>query len=430
MDRQNISNTSFFQLLRTKRFCPLFITQFLGAFNDNFFKNALVILIAFQSQHVLGLPPKEMVALCAGIFILPFFIFSAFAGILADKFDKTYIARGVKLTEVGIMLLATYGFITAQFPLLLVCLLLMGCHSAFFGPVKYAILPQHLPPLELLNGNALVASATFIAILLGTVLGGLFISIKSIGIYLVCMTMLIIAVIGLVSVWFIPKAPSDPLTTSKKYSFNLYKLSLAVLKIAYKDRAVFTTIILFSWFWFIGVAFLSLIPPYVKEVLSGDQKLATLFLGLFTIGIAMGSFLCALLSKNEINLKLVPLGGVVLSIFSGSIGALHLFSLGTPSTYLISLLFLLTCIGGGLYSIPLITYIQKKSNPAERAQIISACNILNAFAMVISSQFILILFKLSISISISISIPTIFIVISIFNILMLLYLYRVNLLNA
>lgn len=392
---------------------PLFTTQFLGAFNDNFFKNALVILIAFQESNILGIPPKEMVALSAGIFILPFFIFSGFAGVLADNLDKKYIARSVKIAEVLIMFLATYGFLQHHFVILLICLFLMGLHSAFFGPVKYAILPQHLKSDELLEGNALVGAATFIAILLGTVLGGWLISLEQFAIHTVCVFMISVSTMGLVFSWLIPNAPAIHHTRIKKLSFNIYQLSKQVLKLAFKDKLIFITIICSSWFWFIGVAFLSLIPPYVKEVLIGDQKQATIFLGIFTIGIAVGAYLCSLISKNKINLKLTPIGGVILSVFSALIGIMDLFYTQVISSYIIGLFFFFACVGGGLYSIPLITYIQKKSDPSQRSQIISACNIINALAMVISSQLIVLFFR------VKLSIPTIFIIIAFLNFIML-----------
>ncbi len=392
---------------------PLFITQFLGAFNDNFFKNALVILIAFQESNILGIPPKEMVALSAGIFILPFFLFSAFAGVLADNLDKKYIARSVKIAETLIMLLATYGFLTHHFAILLICLFLMGLHSAFFGPVKYAILPQHLMTDELLIGNSLVGAATFIAILLGTVLGGWLISLELIGLNIVCILMIFISIIGLLSSWMIPQAPSVNTKQDKKYSFNIYILSKQVLKLAFENKLIFIAIICSSWFWFVGVAFLSLIPPYVKDVLTGNQRQATVFLAIFTIGIAVGAYLCSFISKNKINLKLIPFGGMVLSIFSALIGMMHLFFSTYVSANIIGIFFFFACIGGGLYSIPLITYIQKKSEPSQRSQIISACNILNALAMVISSQLIVLFFR------IELNIPTIFIIIGILNFIML-----------
>lgn len=393
---------------------PLFITQFLGAFNDNFFKNALVILIAFQENNILGIPPKEMVALSAGIFILPFFIFSGFAGVLADNINKKYIAISVKLSEVGIMLLAAYGFLTHQFSILLICLFLMGLHSAFFGPVKYAILPQHLKSDELLEGNALVGAATFVAILLGTVLGGWLISLEHFALNTVCIFMISVSIFGLTSSWFIPTAPTINHVSEKILSFNIYQLSKNVLKLAYKDKFIFIAIICSSWFWFVGVAFLSLIPPYVKDFLMGSQKQATIFLAMFTIGIAIGAYLCSLFSKNHINLKLTPLGGIILSFFSALIGIMHLFFANLTSSTLIGIFFFFACVGGGLYSIPLITYIQKKANPGQRSQIISACNILNAFAMVISSQLIVLFFR------IELSIPNIFIIISFLNLVMLI----------
>ncbi len=420
MALQNIKMGSLFNLFTTRRFTPLFITQFLGAFNDNFFKNALVILIAFQESQILGLPPKEMVALCAGIFILPFFIFSAFAGVLADRLDKKYIARAVKLTEVCIMLLATYGFLMHHFSILLLCLLLMGLHSAFFGPVKYAILPQHLTSHELLNGNALVGAGTFIAILLGTVFGGLLISLKDYGLILVCITMLTISLTGLISSWFIPAAPSTTPSQGSYFSLNIYRLSVKVLKLSYENKAIFFAILSFSWFWFIGVAFLSLIPPYVKETLLGTQQQASIFLGIFTIGIAIGAFLCSVISKNKINLKLVPIGGIILSLFSVLIGIVHLFISNYAAHNIVGFLFLFACIGGGLYSIPLITFIQKTAKVTERSQIISACNIINAFAMVVASQLIIVLFKLDLSI------PVIFIIIGCLNLIILPLTFKIK----
>jgi acyl-[acyl-carrier-protein]-phospholipid O-acyltransferase/long-chain-fatty-acid--[acyl-carrier-protein] ligase len=411
MALQSIKVLSFFNLLATQRFLPLFITQFLGAFNDNFFKTALVILIAFQDNQIWGLAPKEMVALSAGIFILPFFIFSAFSGILADRLDKIIIARSVKVAEICIVLLASYGFLANHFTLLLICLFLMGLHSTFFGPVKYAILPQHLKSEELLNGNAFVGAGTFIAILLGTVFGGLLISFGKPGLFWVCLVMLAFSIIGLFTAWFIPSAPKSDQASDHKLSFNFYVLSKQVLKLSFENKSIFLSIILFSWFWFVGVAFLSLIPPYVKEVLLGDQKKATLFLSIFTIGITTGAILCSIVSKNKINLKLVPTGGLILSVFSGLIGFFHLYLPNIISIELIGGLFFFACIGGGLYSIPLITYIQHQSKNSERSQIISSCNIINAFAMVISSQLIILFFKFNISI------PTIFIIISILNLL-------------
>lgn len=389
------------------------MTQFLGAFNDNFFKNALVILIAFQESNILGIPPKEMVALSAGIFILPFFIFSAFAGVLADKLDKKYIARSVKIAEVLIIFLAAYGFLNHHFAILLICLFLMGLHSAFFGPVKYAILPQHLKTDELLEGNSLVGAATFIAILLGTVLGGWLISLENFALNTVCIFMISVSVLGLVVSWLIPSAPAIQHSQIKKLSFNIYQLSKQVLRLAFNDKSIFVAIICSSWFWFVGVAFLSLIPPYVKDVLIGSQKQATIFLAIFTVGIAVGAYLCSFISKNKINLKLTPVGGIVLSFFSALIGLMHLFFADFISSSLIGLFFFFACIGGGLYSIPLITYIQKKSPPSERSQIIGACNIVNALAMVMSSQLIVLFFR------IELSIPAIFIIIAFLNFMVL-----------
>ena len=245
---------SQFGLLKSRRFWPLFWTQFLGAFNDNFLKNALVILITFKSVHVLGVSPGQMVALSGGIFILPFFLFSATSGQLADQLEKSKLIHWIKLMEIGIMILAAIGFVSEHYAFLMLVLFLMGLHSTFFGPIKYSILPQHLEPHELIGANALIEAGTFLSILLGTIAGGTLILAHQ-GIMWTCTGLIAIAVVGYVASLFVPKAP--PVASSIQVEWNPVPPTLKILKATYSDKTLFYSIIGISWFWFYGATLLA-----------------------------------------------------------------------------------------------------------------------------------------------------------------------------
>jgi MFS family permease len=378
---------SSFYLLKTKRFAPLFVVQFLGAFNDNIFKNTLAILVTFHASAWTSLPLGILAPLIGAIFILPFFIFSGLVGALADKYDKATLTRLVKLLEFGLMSIATLGFYMHGFSLLLVVVFGMGLHSTLFGPIKYAIIPQHMSENELVMANALVESGTFGAILLGTLGGGLIAASEYGGIIAGIMGM-VIALIGYVCSRYIPTAPS--LNEQMSLSYNIFAQTAQTLKLAYANKTVFFSIIAISWFWLYGALLLSQFPAFVKVVLVGDETTVTLLLSLFTIGIGVGSFLCEKLSHHTIRPSLIILGALGMAFFgidfaltsSSFVPVEALFSSSTFWHILIDLT--LIALFGGLGSVP-----------AFRSRIIAANNILNALFMVLGAVLTMVLLDAS-----------------------------------
>jgi MFS family permease len=428
MSDQTSSNThqSSSRLLTARRFGPLFLTQFLGAFNDNILKNALVLLVAFQSGKVLGLDPAIVVQLAAGLFILPFFLFSAMAGQIADKFDKARVVRVVKAVEIFIAALAAFGFATAHAELLLAALFLMGLHSTFFGPLKYAILPQHLHEDELVAGNAWVESGTFVAILLGSVLAGLLMAIKPQGATLAGACCVLVAIAGYCASRAIPAAPAA--APDLRINLNPFSETLHNIRLARENRTVFHSLLGISWFWFYGAIFLSQFAPYVKVVLGGNELLVTALLSTFIVGIAIGSFLCERLSGKHVEVGLVPLGAIGLTVFGIDVWWI---SPATPpqfvsvaaffadSTHWRGLLDLMMIgVSGGFYTVPLYALIQSRSKPAERSRIIAANNILNAAFMVVSAIFA------GAAMAGGASIPQVFLITALLNLVFLLYLCK------
>jgi 1-acyl-sn-glycerol-3-phosphate acyltransferase len=386
--------SSPFRLLKARRFLPFFLTQFLGAFNDNFYKNALVVLITFNAARFTTLSAGVLVNLAAGIFILPFFLFSATAGQVADKFEKSRLIRYTKLLEVAIMLLASGAFAVSSLPLMLATLFLMGTQSAIFGPVKYAILPQHLAETEIIGGNALVESGTFVSILLGTIAGGVIVGLPG-GTSWISIGAVAVALLGYLASRGIPVAPAaDP-----RLSINWNPLTQTWRTIGFTrgNRTVFLSILGVSWFWFYGALFLSQFPAYAKDVLGGDEHAVTLLLAIFSVGIGVGSLLCEKLSGKHIEIGLVPFGAIGLSLFAldlwwaspaGMAGAAPLpigAVLATPATWRV--LFDLVMIGafGGFFIVPLYALIQTRSEAARRSRIIAGNNIINAFFMVVAA---------------------------------------------
>ena len=390
--------SSQFTLLEQRRFLPFFLTQFAGAFNDNFYKNALVVLMTFQAAQFTTLAPGVLVNLAAGLFILPFFLFSATSGQLADKYEKSRLIRFTKLLEIGIMVLAAVAFALKSLPLMLSTLFLMGTQSSIFGPVKYAILPQHLKEDEIVGGNALVESGTFVSILLGTIAGGLTIALPG-GSGWVSGGAIVIAVLGYVASRGIPEAPAaDP---GLKVDWNPITETWRNIGETRGNRTVFLSILGISWFWFYGAMFLSQFPGYAREVLGGDEHAVTLLLAVFSVGIGIGSLLCEKLSGRHVEIGLVPFGSIGLTLFGLdlwwaspatvaataasaaplSIGAL----LSEPASWRV--LFDLVMIGvfGGFFIVPLYALIQTRSEPARRSRIIAGNNILNAAFMVVAA---------------------------------------------
>ncbi|HND39908.1 MAG TPA: MFS transporter [Accumulibacter sp.] len=383
--------SSQFSLLGTRRFAPFFATQFLGAFNDNLFKNALVVLLTFQAAAWTTLPPEVLTNIAAGIFILPFFLFSATAGQLADKFDKARLARLVKLLEVLIMGVALLGFVSHSLPILLVALFLLGLHSTFFGPVKYAILPQHLRDHELVGGNALVEAGTFVAILLGTLAGGLLAGAAAHPTW-VAYAGLLVAALGYLFSRGIPAAPAP--VPQLVVGLNPFSETWRNIGFARQNRTVFLSILGISWFWLYGALFLAQFPAYARNVLGGNEASVTLLLAVFTIGVGLGSLLCERLSAGHVEIGLVPFGSIGLTVFGIDLAFASpaQLPLGAPLelTRLLALhaswrvLFDLFALGlfGGFFVVPLYALIQLRSAPEQRARIIAANNILNALFMV------------------------------------------------
>lgn len=412
---------SQFSLLTTRRFMPMFCTQFLGAFNDNIYKNSLVIFIAFTLADQATINSSILVIMAGGLFILPYFLFSALAGQLADKYEKSMIVRYVKLAEIIIMGLAIPGFATGNVTILMTVLFLMGTHSTFFGPLKYGILPQHLQLSELTGANGLVQMATYLAILGGTIIGGILVAIEGYGIYLVSALLIIVALAGWYASRFIPEA--EPADSTIQIDWNLFRQAWRILRQSIVEKDTFIAMIAISWFWFLGASYLSLVPTYTRDVLGGDELVATLLLTAFSLGIGSGSLLCERLSRGHIEPGLVPVGALGLTLF-----AIDLFLIGDPVTVSPGVVgpmqFLsvmtnwriisdLVCIGffGGIYIVPLYAMIQNRSIPAFRSRTIAANNILNALFMVASALLVIGFIKLAMTI------PQIYLLIGIMNLL-------------
>jgi 1-acyl-sn-glycerol-3-phosphate acyltransferase len=381
-------------LLKTRRFAPFFVTQFLGAFNDNLYKNALVVLLTFQAVRWTTLAPEILTNLAAGIFILPFFLFSATAGQLADKYDKAWLARLLKILEIVILGVAALGFFAHSLPLLLAALFLLGLQSALFGPVKYSILPQHLHEDELVGGNALVEAGTFVAILIGTLAGGLLAAVVAQPWWIAAAGFLV-AVAGYGASRRIPPAPAPE--PSLVVNLNPFSETWRNIGFARHNRSVFLAILGISWFWLCGALYLAQFPVFAKNILGGDEMSVTLLLAVFTVGIGLGSMLCEKLSGKHVEVGLIPFGAIGMAVFgldlalaspeavpSGAPLALTAL-LGMPAIWRVCADLMALGVFGGFFVVPLYVLIQTKSDIAHRARIIAANNILNALFMVVGA---------------------------------------------
>ena len=382
-----------FALLGQRRFAPYFWTQFLGAANDNLFKFALTVLLTYQLQ-LHWLPPAMAGLTIAALFILPYLLFSASSGQLADKWDKARLMRGVKNLEIGIMLLAAAGFLTQQVALLLGCIFLMGLHSTIFGPVKYAYLPQVLSEPELTGGTGMVEMGTFVAILLGQLAGGVLVAVPGIGVQLVSAACLVLALLGRLAAGAIaPVAATDP---TLRFNWNPITETWYNLRLAGSKRVVFYALLGISWMWFFGAVYLSQFPSLAKDVLHGDEHVASFLLAVFSVGVGLGSLLCEVLNRKHAEIGLVPLGALGMTLFSVDLyGALQAVPASAPMG-LASFLALhanwrvvadlgLLSLSTGVYSVPLYALIQLRSRATHRARVIAANNILNALFMIGSS---------------------------------------------
>ena len=388
-----MANGNEFSLLKERRFLPFFVTQFLGAFNDNVFKNALIILITFQA-----IDPAQsnfLNNLSAGIFILPFFLFSATAGQLADKYEKSRLMRWIKLLEIVIMLGAAVAFIMNSLPLLIGLLFLMGWQSTLFGPVKYSILPQHLRPEELVGGNGWVEMGTNMAILLGILLGSILITFPQ-GAYWVAGAVVVLAVLGYLSSLAIPPAP--PAAPDLKINWNPLSETWRILRFTHGNFAVFQSVLGISWFWFLGSVYITQLPNFIKLSLGGSEHVITLLLMLFAIGIGIGSLLCERMSGRRVELGLVPFGSIGLTVFGvdlffatptappggGELLGVLAF-LSQSGSWRVMLDIVLIGMFGGFFIVPLYALVQQRSEPSHLSRVIAGNNILNALFMVLSA---------------------------------------------
>lgn len=402
-----MSENSQWALLKKQYFAPLFFTQFLGALNDNLFKNALIILLTFNTAIL----PKNIsegiaVNISAGLFILPYFIFSAWAGELADKYEKSKMIQYLKIWEIGIISIGILGLYLGNIYWLWATLFGLGIQATFFGPLKYSILPQHLKEIELVGGNALIESGTFIAILIGTILGGILIQFHY-GWFVVGIAAWSVAVFGYISARFIPLAQSS--VPELKVGFNIIKQTFKTIIIARNNKTVFRSILGISWFWFFGATLLSQFPALVKDILGGNEHVVTLLLAIFSIGIGIGSLLCEKMSGHKIEIGLVPFGAIGLSIFCFDlyftlkmISPLHEAGIMIFIQHVHSMRLLFDFIGlsifGGFFMVPLYALIQSRSEDSVRSRIIAANNIMNSAFMVISALFAIVLFSFHFSI--------------------------------
>ncbi|MDT9640547.1 MFS transporter [Pseudomonas sp. JV245A] len=423
-----MSHPSQFTLLRKRRFLPFFITQSLGAFNDNIFKQSLILAILYKLS-IEG-DRSIWVNLCALLFILPFFLFSALAGQFGEKFAKDSLIRLIKLGEIAIMVVGAVGFAFDHLSLMLVALFAMGTHSALFGPVKYSILPQALREEELVGGNGLVEMGTFLAILAGTIGAGVMMSSEHYA-PIVSSAMIGVAVLGYLASRAIPRAAAA--TPEMRLNWNIFSQSWATLRLGLgQTPAVSRSIVGNSWFWFVGAIYLTQIPAYAKEWMHGDETVVTLILTVFSVGIAVGSMLCEKLSGRKVEIGLVPFGSFGLTVFglllwwhSGGIpesatGHDWIEVLGFAHAWWVLFDVLGLGIFGGFYIVPLYALIQSRTPENERARVIAANNILNALFMVVSAIVSIVMLSM-----VQLTIPHLFLVVSLLNIAVNVYIFKV-----
>jgi 1-acyl-sn-glycerol-3-phosphate acyltransferase len=421
-----VSKSSQFSLLAQRRFAPFFATQFLGALNDNVFRNGLIILVTFQGTQIFGMNHSQLANVASLLFILPFFLFSAASGQLADKYEKSILMRRIKLLEIVLMTIAAVAFLVESYVILLVLLFLMGCQSTLFGPVKYAYLPQQLATAELIGGNALVEAGTNVAILLGLIIGGMMIAISPQDQTLLAASLVGFAVFGYLASQRIPTTRAvDPELTIK---WNAWRETWRIVGFAREDRTVFLSILGISWFWFFGTIMTVQLPAYTLLVLNGNEAISIALLAAFIVGIGTGSLLCERMSGRRIELGLVPFGSIGLSLFAvdlyfaqaiPSIAAVSSISdfLGRPGS--IRVLFDLAMLGAfaGIYSVPLYALIQKRAKRQHLSRIIAANNIINTVFMVIASLLAIVV------LSLGFSIPELFLILAALNIVVSIYIY-------
>jgi 1-acyl-sn-glycerol-3-phosphate acyltransferase len=423
---------SQFALLRTRRFLPFFLTQFFGAFNDNLFRNALVVSITYGASAAAS-KAGLFANVAQGLFILPFFLFSALAGQLADKYEKSRLIRQTRLAEVILMFCAAAALYSGHIPTLLGLIFLLGVLATIFGPLKYSLMPQHLRQSEIVGGNALVDAGTFIAILIGTIAGGLLIPTSAAPAggsanTAAAVTMVVIALGTYLCSRFIPRAEATD--AGLEVNFNPFTSTWQMLRFAAQNRAIMNSLLGISWFWLVGALLLAQLPAYSKEVLGGDKTVYTLLLASFSIGTALGSLACERLSGHKVEIGLVPLGSIGITVclldlyFEHPAGVPAGASGVTWTAFLaaggwdIALDCALIGVFGGLFIVPLYALILTRSAESHRARIIACNNILNAGFMVIAALLAIAWFEL-----LHLTIPQLFILAAVLNAIVATYIY-------
>ncbi|WP_018692860.1 MFS transporter [Algicola sagamiensis] len=423
-----MSQNGQFQLFKTRRFLPFFFTQAFGALNDNIYKNALMLLVAFSAAASLPLSTNTLMNLAAGLFIFPFFLFSALAGEIADRLNKTRLIQIIKAVEIGIMLSAAGALALESYTLLFLLLFLMGTQSAFFGPVKYAILPELVKNDALVGANGLVEMGTFVSILLGTLIAGVLMGFEDV-IRLVGVTVISVSMLGFFCSLFIPSIPSKNEVT-KPLRYQPWRQTKKVIGLAYGQRELYLAIMAISWFWFLGASYLTQFPNFAKTNLNGDDSVVTAMLMAFSIGVGVGSLLCERLSGRKVELGIVPLGSIGLTIFGLLLYGVspiesettELMSLGgfLTTIYGWGVLINLALIGvfGGIFIVPLYALLQQNASQENRAKVIAANNIFNALFMVGSAVLGIVFLSVF-----HLAIPEYFAVLAIMNIAVSIYVF-------
>ena len=415
-----------FLLLRQRRFAPFFITQFLGALNDNIFRNGLVILITFQGVRILGMDAGQLANVAGALFILPFFLFSAIAGQLADKYEKSRLICNIKLLEICLMILAAFAFSTQSYIELLALLFLMGCQSTLFSPIKYSYLPQQLSTDELIGGNGLIESGTYMAIIFGLIIGGIAVTADYENQIVLSSCLIGTAIFGYLASRQIPLIKlAEP---NLKINWNIWTETWKIIGFARQERSVFLSIIAISWFWFFGSAMTIQLPAYTLDILKGNETITTTLLVAFAIGVGFGSLLCERMSGRRIELGLVPLGSIGLSIFAIDLFFTqpdpHAVVVNSVSEFLVRpgswrILIDISLLGafGGFYSVPLYALVQHRTTRQHLSRVIAANNIISALFMVSST---ILAFSL---LAAGLSIPQFYLILALLNILVAIYIF-------
>lgn len=422
-----MSSSNQFALLKSRRFGPFFWTQALGAFNDNVFKNALVIMAVYQIAAHDPVRAANYTNLAAALFIAPFLLFSATSGQLSDKYDKARLAQFVKLLEVAIMVIALFGFLAKSVPLLMTMLFMMGLHSTLFGPLKYGLLPQVLDSRELVGGNGLIEMATFLAILLGQNLGALLITVPEHGAWLVGAATIAIALVGLACSLRMPTvAAPDPTLAINWNPFSETWRNLGYIR---GNRAVLLSCLGISWFWFFGSVFITQLPTYAQLVIGGNATVYTFLLTVFSLGIGIGSLLCERLSGHKVEIGLVPFGSIGMTLFGADLyfarpdlATVHDLTvtalLAQPWIWRVLFDLLLMAVFSGFFIVPLFALIQTRSDPTRRSRVIAANNILNALFMVVAAGLSAVLLNVA-----KLSIPQLLLATALMNAVVAIYIY-------